>query len=67
MSMDSHFKSTAGCIPALLECLFVLEDAELSVDVLLALVQWFAAGPICQTAGTVIVEERHQPPMQPFG
>jgi len=65
-SLDSHFKSTAGHIPARLKCLFVVEDAELCVKGHLALVQMFAAGQICQTAGMVIVEERHQPPMQPL-
>ena len=65
-SPDSHFKSTAGRIPARLKCLFVVEDAESSVKGLLALVQTFATGPIRQTAGMVIVEERHQPPMQPL-
>jgi len=65
-SPDSHFKSTEGCIPAWLNCLFVVEDAESSVKGLYALVQTFATGPIRQTAGMVIVEERHQPPMQPL-
>ena len=65
-SLDSHFKSTAGRIPTRLKCLLVIEDAESSVKGLLALVQTFATGPICQTAGMVIVEERHQPPMQPL-
>jgi len=65
-SPDSHLESTAGWIPAQLKCVFVIEDAELSVKVLLALVQTFATGPIHQTAGVVIVEERHQRLMQPF-
>jgi len=65
-SPDSHFKSTAGCIAARLMCLFVVENAESSVKVLLALVQTFATGPIRQTAGIMIVKERHQPPMQPL-
>jgi hypothetical protein len=65
-SPDSHFKLTAGCIPARLKCLFVVEDAEWSVKRLLALVQTFATGPIRQTGGMVIVEGRHQPPMQPL-
>jgi len=64
-SPDTHFKSTARHIPAHLKCLFIIEDAESSVEGLLALVQTFATGPIHQTAGMVIVEERHQPPMQP--
>jgi len=66
MSPDSHFKSTAGRISTRLKCLFVVEDAESSIKELLALVQTFATGPIRQTAGMVIVEERHQPPMQPL-
>jgi len=65
-SPDNHFKSTAGCIPARLKCLFVVEDAESSATPLLTLVQTFATRPICQTAGMVIVKERHQPPMQPL-
>jgi len=65
-SPDSHFKSTAGRIPARLKCLSVVEDAESSVKGLLALVQTFATGPICQTAGMVIVEETHRPPMEPL-
>jgi hypothetical protein len=62
-SPDNHFKLTAGCIPARLKCLFVIEDSESSIKGLLALVQMFATGPIHQTAGMVIVGERHQPPM----
>ena len=65
-SLDSHFMATAGCIPTRLKCLFVVEDAESSVKRLLALVQTFETGPIRQTAGTMIVEKRHQPPMQPL-
>jgi len=65
-SPDSHFKSNAGGIPAQLKCLFIVKDAELSVNGLLSLVQTFATGPVRQTACMVIVEERHQPPMQPL-
>jgi hypothetical protein len=65
-SPDSHSKSTAGCIPAQLKCHFVVADAESSGKGLLALVQMFPTGPRRQTAGPVIVEERHQPPMQPL-
>jgi hypothetical protein len=65
-NQDSHCKSTAGCIPTRLKCLLVVKDAESSVKGLLALVQTFATGPIRQTAGMVIVEERHQPQMQPL-
>jgi len=65
-SPDSHFETTAGHIPPRLKCLFVVENAESRVKGLVALVQTFATGPIRQTAGMVIVEERHQPPMQPL-
>jgi len=58
-SPDSHLKSTAGCIARSLKCLFVVEDAKLSLKGLLALVQTFATVPIRQTAGMVNVEERH--------
>jgi hypothetical protein len=63
-SPDSHFKSTAGCIPTQLKCHFVVEDVESKVKGLLALVQTLATGTIDQTAGMVIDEKRHQPPMQ---
>jgi hypothetical protein len=63
-SPDSHIKSSVGCIPAWLMCLFVVEDAKSSVKWLLPLVQTFATGPIRQTAGVVIVKERYQSPMQ---
>jgi len=66
MSLDSHCRSTAEHIPTSLKCLFIVEDAESSINGLLALVQTFATGPIRQTAGMVIVEESHQPPMQPL-
>ena len=66
MSPDSCCKSTAGCIPALLKCLFVIKDAESSVKGLRALVLTCATGLLGQTAGMAIVEERHQPPMEPF-
>jgi len=48
---DCHCKSTPGCIPARLKCLFILKHAELSVYGLLAMLQTFATGPIYQTAG----------------
>jgi len=53
-SPDSRFKSTTGWIPTRLNCLFVVEYAELSSDGLLAMVQTFATVPICQTASMVI-------------
>jgi hypothetical protein len=65
-SPDRHYKSTAGCIPPQLNCFFVVEDAESSIQWRLGLVQTFATGPICQTAGMVIVEKLHQPPIQPL-
>jgi hypothetical protein len=60
-SADSHRKSTVGLIPTQLKCLFVVEHAESSVKGLLAWVQMFATGPICQTDGMVIVQEVEQP------
>jgi hypothetical protein len=63
---DGHFKSTAVRIPTRLKCVFVVEDAESTIKELLAFVQTFATVPIFQTAGMVIVAERHQPPMQPL-
>ena len=65
-SPDSHFRSTAGTIPARWKCLLVVEDSESSINGLLALVQMFETGWIRQTAGMVIVEERLQPPMRPL-
>jgi uncharacterized membrane protein len=47
-----------------LKCRFVFKDADSSVKGLLALVQMIIPGPICQTAGMVIVKESHQPVMQ---
>ena len=66
ISLDRHFKLTAGCIPGELNCLVVVEDIELRIKGLLALVQMFATGSIRQTASMVIVKERHHPPMQPL-
>jgi hypothetical protein len=57
---------TAGCVRTWLNCLFVIKHAEWSNTGLHTLVQTFSTGPIPQTAGMVIVEERHQPPMQPL-
>jgi len=65
-SPDSHIKLTAGRTLARLKCLSVIEDAESSVEGHLALVDTFATGPIHESAGMMIVEERHQPPMQPL-
>ena len=66
MSPNGHFKSTTGGITTWLKCLFVFKAAESSIYKLLALFKTFPTGAICQTAGMVIVEVRHQPPMQPF-
>lgn len=63
-SQDILLKSTAGCIPTQLNCPVVIEDAESSVNRLLALVHAFLTGPISQTAWMEIVEERHQPPVE---
>jgi hypothetical protein len=63
---DSHFMSTAGCVHTWLNCLFVIKHAEWSNNGLHALVQTLSTGPIPQTAGMLIVEERHQPAMQPL-
>jgi len=65
-SPDSHFRSTAGCIPTWLKCPFLVENAELIIKGPLALGQTFPTGPIHQTAGIVIVDGRHQPRMQPL-
>ena len=65
-SPDSNYKTTTVCNPPWLKCLFVAVDARSSVNRLPALVQTIATGPICQTAGMVIVMVRHQPLMQPL-
>jgi hypothetical protein len=46
-----------------LKSLFIVEDTQLSIKGLLALVQTFATGPIDQTAGMVVVKETDQPSM----
>jgi hypothetical protein len=58
--------TTVGCVPAWFKRHFVVEDGESSINGLLALLQTFVTGTICQTAGMVILEERHQPLMQPL-
>jgi len=65
-SPDSHMKSAAGCIPARRKCVFVAKDAESTVKGLLVSIQKFTTGPIRQAASMIIVDERHQPPMQPL-
>ena len=65
-SPDSRLKTTVGRIAARLKCLPVVDDAEWSVEGLLASVQMFATRPIRQTAGMVIIEERYQPLIQPL-
>jgi len=57
---------TAELIPARLKRLFIVKVPELRVEGLLASVQTFASWPIHQTAGMVIVKERHEPLMQPL-
>jgi len=64
-SPDNLFMATAGLFPAPLKCLFVVQDAELSIKALLALDQTFSTGPMRQIAGVAIVVERHQPLMLP--
>jgi len=66
MSLDRHFKWTAGQIPGCVKCLFVVKDAESSIIGFVALVQLLATRRIHQTAGMIIVEERQHPPMQPL-
>jgi len=63
-SPDRHFKLTAGHIPTGLKCIFVVKDAESIVSDLLALVQSFATGQICQTVGMLIDEVMYQAPME---
>ena len=63
---DSHCSLTAGCIPAPVKCLCIIKDAESRIEELLAMVQTFATEPIHQTAGMVIVKERHLLLMQPL-
>jgi hypothetical protein len=58
--------STAARIPARSRCHFIVKNAASSIKELLALLRMFPTGPIQQTAGRVIVEERHRPPMQPL-
>jgi hypothetical protein len=58
--------TTVGCVPAWFKRHFVVDDGESSINGLLALLQTFVTGMICQTAGMVILEERHQPLMQPL-
>jgi hypothetical protein len=66
MGLDNHIVSMGRPYPTRLKCLFVIEDADLSVRGLIAFVQPLATRPILQTAGMVIVDERHQPQTQPF-
>jgi len=65
-SPDSHINSTARRIPIRVKCLIVVGDAESWVKGLLALVQTCATGLTRQTAGMVIVQDRHQHAMQPL-
>jgi hypothetical protein len=63
-SPDIYCKLTTGCIPARLKSHFVIENAELSIDALIALVHAYATGLIRHSACMVILEEMHQPSMQ---
>jgi len=63
-SPNSHFKSTAVHITVWSKWLFVIDDAKLSVQGLPAMIETFAPWRIHLTAGMVMVEGRHQPPMQ---
>jgi len=65
MSLDSPCNATAECSSAWFKCVFVVEDAESSIIGLIAMVQLFPTGPVHETIGMVVVEERHQSPMQP--
>jgi len=65
-SPDCNLKLTAGRISAWMKSLFITDEAQLSVKRLPALVQTLATGPICKTAGIVIVEEMNQLLMQPL-
>lgn len=58
--------STAGHIPVQLNCHCIFEHAASNVTWLVALIETFALGSIYQSAGMVLVDERHQPPMQPL-
>jgi len=65
-SPESHFQSTPGHISARFNRYFILESAEVIIQWLLDVVETFATGPTSQNAGIVIVEARHQPPIQPL-
>jgi len=64
MSPDSRFKPTAWQKPRCLSWLLIVKDTELSIKRCLGLVQRCPKGPIRQTVGMVIVEERQQPLIQ---
>jgi hypothetical protein len=61
MSLDTQPESPAGRVPAESKYLSVARNSPSSLKRLLALVQMFTTVPIYQTAGMVIVEERHPP------
>jgi len=65
-TQDSRFNLTPRWIQAHLKYLFIIPDAESSVDGLLDLVQTFETGLIRKTAGMLIVKQRHQPLIQPL-
>lgn len=60
----TYFLSTAVGNPAYWTCLLVIEDADSSMVGLLALVQTVVSRQMPQTTGILLVEGRHQPPMQ---
>jgi len=64
-SVDIHCMSTAGCIPTSLKCLFIALQAKSLVEVLLALDQAIATGPMHPTTGVVSAKNGHQPLVQP--
>lgn len=64
-SLDSLCNASAEYSSVRFRSLLVAEDAELSLIGLIAMVRLFATGPIHQTAGMVIVEEKHQSLMEP--
>ena len=62
-SPKSHSVLNAGCSPSRLKCVSVMNDPVLCTKGLPALVQLFPTWPIHQTAGMVMVKDRHHSPM----
>jgi hypothetical protein len=65
-SLESHIQLTTWCSRAYVKCPLVVEDAISTVTRHLALVQMIPTEHIRETAGMVIVAERHQLLMSPF-